>query len=319
MTSSGNATYRIGVDLGGTGIKAGIVNGDYQILRKAGCKTDPSRPAGQVIRDMAELIGGLLAEQSLTPADCGGIGVGSPGMIDHHGGVVVFAANLYWENVRLAEELGSYFDLPVRLANDANCAVYGETVAGAAKGCRDVVMLTLGTGIGGGVVCDMKLQEGGSAGGMELGHTLLVMDGEPCTCGRRGCVEAYASATALIRDATRAARAHPESLLAELCRENGEMNGIVPFAAMKRGCPAAKEVVDNYIHYLGEAIVDCVNIWRPQVVLLGGGLSHEGDPLIVPLNEYIRTRCFAEERGAVPEVRAALLGNDAGLVGAALL
>ena len=312
--------YRIGVDLGGTNIKVGVIDEKDIILGKKSVKTMAERNWQEVVADIATSIKDLLAELSISLDECIKIGVGSPGMIDHINGVVVFAGNFNWVDVPILAELRRYFNLPMRLANDANCAVFGEVVAGAAKGSRHVVMLTLGTGVGGGVVCDMVLQEGGAAGGMELGHCLLVMDGEQCTCGRKGCIEAYASASALTRQAVEAAKANPASLLNELCKgDYSKMNGMIPFQAARKGDAVAQQVVDNYIKYLGESIVNFINIWRPEKVLLGGGVSNEGDPLVVPLNEYVRPRCFAGERGYVAPIAVAALGNDAGLIGAAAL
>lgn len=312
--------YRIGVDLGGTNIKVGVVDQDNIILGKKSVDTLADRTWQEVVADIAGAIKGMLGELSIGEDECEKIGIGSPGMIDHTNGVVVFAGNFNWVDVPILAEMRRYFTLPMRLANDANCAVLGEVVEGAAKGCRHVVMLTLGTGVGGGVVCDMILQEGGSAGAMELGHCLLVMDGEQCTCGRKGCLEAYASATALVRHAVEAAQANPDSKLNELCKGDlSKMNGKIPFEAARLGDTAAQQVVDFYIKSLGEGIINFINIWRPEKVLLGGGVSNEGDPLVVPLNEYVRPRCFAGERGYVAPIEVAALVNDAGLIGAAAL
>lgn len=313
--------YRIGIDLGGTNIKVGVVNEEDRLIAKKSGKTKPIGRAWQdVVADMASLVTQLLEEQNITVEQCIKLGIGSPGMIDHINGVVVFAGNFNWIDVPVLAELRRYFTLPMRLANDANVAVYGEAVAGAAKGARDVVMLTLGTGIGGGVVADGHLQEGGAAGGMELGHTIMVMDGEACTCGQRGCVEAYASATGLIRQARRAAEKDKTSLLWKLCDGDlANMNGVIPFKAQRAGDPAANSVVDTYVSYVGTAVINFINIWRPEKVLLGGGVANEGDPLIIPVNAYVRPRVFAGERGYVAPITQAALGNDAGLIGAAAL
>ncbi len=313
--------YRIGIDLGGTNIKVAVVDAEHNIVAKKSSKTKPMRRTWQdVVADMAALTATLLQEQGIAVDEVERLGVGSPGMIDHANGVVAFAGNFGWDDVPLLAELRRYFDMPMRLSNDANCAALGEVVAGAAKGARDVVLLTLGTGVGGGVIAAGALQEGGSAGGMELGHTLLVLDGEECTCGRRGCLEAYASASALARQARRAAKAHKDSLLHELCGHNlDNMNGAIPFKAAGAGDKAAQMVVDDYIRYLGEGVINCINVWRPEKVLIGGGISNEGDPLLVPLNAYVRPRAFAGERGYVAPIVRAALGNDAGLIGAAAL
>lgn len=312
--------YRIGVDLGGTNIKVGIVDEKNRIIGKKSAKTLADRPWQAVAKDIAQLVTDLLADLGIDLSECEKMGIGSPGMIDHANGVVVFAGNFNWDDVPLVAELRRYIDLPITLANDANCAALGETVAGAGKGARHVVLITLGTGVGGGVVVDGVLQHGGAAGGMELGHTLLMMDGEECTCGRRGCFEAYASASALARQARRAAKNDSKTMMRELCRGDlNSMNGAIPFKASQKGDKTAQRVVDDYIRYLGEGIINCINVWRPDKVLLGGGISNEGAPLIDPLNEYVRPRCFAGERGFVPHVEVAALKNDAGIIGAAAL
>lgn len=312
--------YRIGVDLGGTNIKVGIVDEQNHILGKKSTKTLASRPWQEVAKDISQVTFALLGELKIDVDDCEKLGVGSPGMIDHANGVVVFAGNFDWDDVPLVAELRRYFELPISIANDANCAALGETVAGAGKGAGHVVLLTLGTGVGGGVVANGVLQHGGAAGGMELGHTLLEMDGEKCTCGRRGCLEAYASASALARQARKAAEKDPKSLMHKMCGGDlSTMNGAIPFRAARQGDKTAQRVVDTYIRYLGEGLVNFINIWRPEKVLLGGGVSNEGAPLIDPLNEYVRPRCFAGERGFVPHIEVAALKNDAGIIGAAAL
>lgn len=312
--------YRIGIDLGGTNIKVGIIDETHSILAKTSTKTLAERPWQEVVADMATLTKSLLDKLNITVDECEKLGIGSPGMIDHINGVVSFAGNFNWHDIPILTELRRYFDLPMHISNDANCAALGETLAGAGKGARHVILLTLGTGVGGGVIVDSRLEEGGSAGGMELGHTLLVMDGQECTCGRKGCLEAYASANALRHQAQNACRLDRKSLMVELCHgDMNNMNGAIPFKAARQGDKTAQRVVDNYIRYLGEGIINFINVWRPEKVLLGGGISNEGAPLIDPLNEYVRPRCFANEKGFVAPIEVAALGNDAGLIGAAAL
>ena len=313
--------YRIGIDLGGTNIKAGIVDTENRILAKASCPTGAQRSWQAVAEDMVALVQQLLNEQGIAREDCLGVGVGCPGTIDAAAGRVIYSNNLAdWADIPLAEHISRGVRLPVRMSNDANCAALGECAAGAAKGCQSAVLLTLGTGVGGGVVWDGKVFEGGP-GGIELGHTLLRRGGELCTCGRKGCIEAYCSATALIRDAVRAAQAHPESRLNELCGGDpaGNMNGKIPFDAAQAGDEAARQVVTDYIEYLGEAVTDMVNIFRPQMVLLSGGICAQGDVLTIPLTEYVQQHAFAGARLKTPPVRIAALGSDAGLIGAACL
>lgn len=311
--------YRIGIDLGGTGIKAGVVDTDCEIIARAKRETRAGRPWQNIVQDMAGAALEAVEKAGLTLGDCDGVGIGIPGTIDTENGRVVFANNLGWENVPFAQEFHRYIPLPLRISNDANCAALGEVRAGAARGYDSAVLLTLGTGVGGGVVADGKLFEGGP-GGMELGHTTLIAGGVPCTCGRQGCIESYCSATALIREANAAADAHPDSLLAAMRAEKGgEMDGIIPFAAMRRGDDAARAVVEQYIHWLGEAVTNFVNIFRPEVVLLSGGICGEGEALTDPLNDYVRRNAYAGHLAPVPPVLRAKLGNDAGLIGAACL
>ena len=316
----GDKPYRIGIDLGGTNIKVGIVDKDNHIVAKKSVKTLVERPWQEVVEEMGRAALSLLAQQGLTLEQCASLGIGSPGTIDAENGVVVYSNNFYWENIPLVAELKKYIDLPMTITNDANAAALGEVVAGAAAGCRNALLLTLGTGVGGGVILEGKVFEGGHPGGAELGHTTLIMGGEPCTCGRKGCLESYASATALVRQARRMAEQHPHSQLAALCGGDlSRMDGIIPFKAARAGDPAGKEVVENYIAYLSEGIVNLVNIFRPQRVIISGGVCGEGAYLTDPVNAYIRRYCFAGDKAFVPPVVTATLGNDAGIIGAANL
>lgn len=312
--------YRVGIDLGGTNIKVGIIDGRNNILAKESCDTKPERRWSEVASDMVRLSMTLLNELALDINDCCGVGIGCPGTIDASNGRVIYSNNLVdWVDVPLAGFVESRLNLPVRISNDANCAALGECVAGAAKGCKSAVMLTLGTGVGGGVIWDGKIFEGG-LGGVELGHTLLRKDGESCTCGRRGCVEAYCSATALIRDAVRAAKANPNSEMNKLCKGDlSRMDGKIPFDSAKNGDSVAQDVIRNYLECLGDAITDMVNVFRPQMVLIGGGVSAQGDVLTQPLNRYVREHAFSNKHLKTPPVRIAALGSDAGLIGAACL
>ncbi|MCR5792043.1 MAG: ROK family protein [Lachnospiraceae bacterium] len=312
--------YKIGIDLGGTGIKVGVVDREYNILGKHAVPTVVEKGAKGIIADMAGAVKHVLSELGIQEEECVGIGIGSPGMVDSTNGVVVFAGNLDWEHENIAKLLGEHFDLPIKLSNDANCATLGEAVAGAAKGLKNVVLITLGTGVGSGIVINGKIFEGGHAGATEAGHTLLVADGEQCTCGRKGCFEAYCSATALIRDTKRAAKLHPESVINKLV--NGDLdkvNGKVPFDAALEGDEVAKEVLANYERYLGEGIVNLIDVFRPDSFLVSGGICNQKNVLLDPVNEFVKKNCFAGDRGFVPEVKVATLGNDAGMIGAAAL
>ncbi len=244
-----------------------------------------------------------------------GLGVGVPGAINGGKGEVIFSNNLHWSHVMLAGALSEQTGLTARLNNDANCAALGEVKAGAAKGHQNVILLTLGTGLGGGIIIDGKIYDGVEGVGGEIGHATLVMDGVPCTCGRRGCMEVYTSATALIRQTKEALAEHPESLLAKEERITGRS----AYVAMRAGDETAKKVVEQYERYVGESIVNMVNIFRPEMVLLGGGISGEGKPLTDRLTAYVAKNCYAGDKTFVPPVKTAELGNKAGIVGAAAL
>lgn len=312
--------YRAGIDLGGTNIKAGIIDDDQNILAQASVPTRVERDYTEIIRDMAGLVLKLMEELSLTSDELAGVGIGSPGLVDAANGVIRYSNNFNWNDIPLVEEMHNYFQCDIRVSNDANCAALGEVKAGAARDCDNAILLTLGTGVGGGIIIDGKIFEGGHAGGAELGHTVMIADGEQCTCGRRGCVEAYVSASALIRDAKRAAGENAASLMNELCKGDlNNMNGKIPFDAAWEGDQVALAVVKSYQRNLGEAIANYVNIFRPDVVLISGGVCNQGDQLTGPLEEYLAALCFGGEKGFVPHVRCASLGNNAGLIGAANL
>ena len=243
------------------------------------------------------------------------MGIGSPGNCDSERGVVARAYNLGWFDVPVCAMLHERFGIPVRLSNDANCAALAETVAGAAIGCENMVLITLGTGVGGGIITDGKIYAGMRSAGAELGHMLLVLDGEPCTCGRKGCWETYASATALIRQAKKAAAAHPESLLAQA----EEITGLAVFQAADKGDAVAQAVIDQYCVYVAAGFTDLVNSLAPEMILLGGGISRQGERILAPMREYVMNNCFGQKDGAIPVIKAAALGNEAGIIGAAAL
>lgn len=312
--------YRIGIDLGGTNIKAGIVDENNTIILEESVATLVERGFEPVIKDMAELVLHIMKKAGITRDEVLGVGIGSPGTVDAINGVVLYSNNFGWEKIPLAEIIHSYLKMPIAISNDANCAALGEVKAGAAKDCNHVILLTLGTGVGGGIVLGGKIFEGGHAGGAELGHTIMIKDGEPCSCGRKGCFEAYASATALIRDTKRAALANKESLLYSSFHGDVEcINGKTVFDMAEIGDVTAQQVMNNYIEYLGEGIVDMINIFRPEKVLLSGGVCNQGKNLTDPLNNYVSKYCFAGENAFIPKVTCATLGNSAGIIGAAAL
>ena len=248
------------------------------------------------------------------------IGIGCPGSIDDKMGVVIYANNLGFKNAPICSELKKYIDKPIYINNDANCAALGEFFALNDDYVEDFIAVTLGTGVGGGVIIDKKLYTGFNSVAGELGHTVIVVDGEQCTCGRKGCWEAYASATALIREAEKAAANNPDSLLAAMIKENGgKANGKIPWDAMQSGDEVGKQVIDMYVKYVSEGIINLINTFQPNVVAIGGGISRQGDNLLTPVRKYIEDKCYGGGLVPASKIVMAQLGNEAGIIGAAFL
>ncbi|MBR2904233.1 MAG: ROK family protein [Clostridia bacterium] len=309
--------YTIGIDLGGTFIKGGVVDANGKVLAYDKAKTGGECGAKAVTENIAAVVADLLKTTGLDKDSIVGIGMGAPGMIDSKKGEVVYSNNLRWAHFPIAAELTALTGLPVKIANDANVAALGEAKFGAAKGCEDVVMITLGTGVGGGVVVGGKIMEGNKSAGAELGHVVIEGDGKQCTCGRRGCLEAYASATALIRDTKEKMLEHPDSKMWEIGSID-DVDGKTAFAYREKDV-YAKEVVEEYIRQLGFGIVNFANIFRPEKILLGGGVCAEGDNLIKPLQAIMDRDLFGGDQGPAVPICVASLGNSAGILGAAAL
>lgn len=309
--------YYVGIDLGGTFVKGGVVDEQGNILYQDKVPTEREKGAQKVIDNMARLVEMVLQGANVAKAQTVGIGVGVPGMIDSKAGVVIYTNNLDWHDIPLAKEMEKRTGLSVSIANDANVATLGEVKFGAAKNYDNAIMLTLGTGVGGGIVIDGKLVEGNKSAGAELGHTVICVGGEQCTCGRKGCLETYASATALIRDTKRAMQANPESKMWEI----GSLDAVTGKTAFdyKDQDESAKAVVEKYIEYLGQGIANMANIFRPNVVILGGGVCAQGDALIKPVQAVLDRDIYAGTLGPSVQVIVAELENSAGLLGAAAL
>lgn len=312
--------YYVGIDLGGTNIKTGLVSEDGRILEKVSRKTFADRDADLIVADMAATVEEVCRKAGVPLEEVHSVGVGTPGACVFETGEVVYANNLPFTHLMLGPKLEALLKKPAFISNDANCAAYGEAVAGAAKGCRYVIMLTLGTGVGGGIIIDHKIYEGHNGAAAELGHMAVMKDGQQCTCGRRGCLEAYASATALIRMARHTMELQPKSLMWQECGGDLEkVNGRTAFNAMRAGDFAAKEVVQTYIGFLAEGITSYISIFQPEVILLGGGISNEGEALLAPLRERAYLYCYGSAYLTMPRIEKAALGNDAGIIGAAML
>ena len=310
---------RIGIDLGGTNIVAGVVNEEQNIIAKAECKTNLPRPYGEIFEDMAKVAKQAVENAGLTMDDVAYVGVGCPGTCNVATGIVEYSCNLDFKEVPLQAELSRLTGKPVYIENDANAAALGEAVAGAAKGAESALCITLGTGVGGGIVLDGKIYDGFNYAAAELGHIVIVNGGEPCSCGRNGCWEAYASATGLIRQTKAAIEANPDSGLAKLAAERGKVSGRTAFDAMRAGDPVGKAVVDQYVEYLACGLTNIINIFQPEVLCVGGGLSHEGDTLLKPVLAYIERERYSKYSKHQTRLCAAALGNDAGIIGAACL
>jgi len=312
--------YYIGIDLGGTNIAVGLVDEEGKIVHKDSVPTLNEREYPEIIKDMAMLSLKVIEDAGVSLKDVKSIGIGSPGTPNTEKGILVYANNLKFRNVPMRDEMQKYIDLPVYLDNDANVAALAESVAGACKGARHSVTVTLGTGVGSGVVIDGKVYNGFNNAAAEMGHMVIVVDGEQCTCGRKGCWEAYASATALIRQTKKAAVANPDSLINKLVEGDlSRINAKVPFDAARQGDRIGLQIVEEYIKYLAEGLANLVNIFQPEIIAIGGGISKEGEYLLAPLRKLVSEKVYTVE--GVPQTRivAAQLGNDAGIVGAAML
>lgn len=309
----------IGIDLGGTNIAVGLVDDGGKIIYKDSLPTGRERHYSQIIKDMAELSLKVIVDSGNRLDDVKAIGIGSPGTPDKENGVLVYTNNLDFNYVPMREEMQKHIKLPVFLDNDANCAALAEAVTGAAKGTKHSITITLGTGVGSGIVIDGKIYSGFNDSGAELGHTVICIDGEQCTCGRKGCWEAYASATALIRQTKEAVRTNPDSLINKMIEGNTEnVSGKTAFEAARQGDEAGKMVVENYIKYIAEGLVNTINIFQPNVVVIGGGICKEGDYLLNPLREFIKKNVYCKQVEQT-RIETAVLGNDAGIIGAAML
>lgn len=313
--------YYIGIDLGGTNIAVGIVDESFKIVKKGSTPTLVNRDPELIIADMGKLCLELLAETGIGLEEVVCAGIAAPGSVNPRTGIIEYANNLPFLRFPIADTLRKY--LPVRevyLENDANAAALGEAVGGAAKGKRLSVMITLGTGVGGGVIIDGKVYSGFNYAGAELGHTVIEYNGRQCSCGRKGCFEAYASATALVNMTKEKLAACKDTLMWEMCGNDiNKADARIAFAAMKKGDRAGKEVVDMYISYLACGITNMINIFQPEVLLIGGGVCNEKDYLLKPLTEIVNADQYTRNQAVKTEIKIAALGNDAGIVGAAAL
>ncbi len=311
--------YYIGIDLGGTNIAVGLTDENGGIICKDSVPTLREREYAQIIKDMAMLTLKVIKDAGKSLNEVKSVGIGSPGTPDNENGILIYSNNLRFRNVPMRSEMQKYIDLPIYLDNDANVAALAESVAGAAKGFRHSATVTLGTGVGSGIIIDGRVYSGFNNAASELGHTVIVSDGEPCTCGRKGCWEAYASATALIRQTKEAAANNLDSAINKLV--SGDLSKIdakTPFDAARQGDETGTRVVSQYIKYIGEGVVNVINAFQPEILAIGGGVCKEGEYLLKPLREFVDKAVYSRDV-AQTQIRVAQMGNDAGIVGAAML
>ena len=312
--------YTIGIDLGGTTMTAGLVNEKFEVVGKVTWATRLPRPAQDLEKALADLCRTVARENKVDFADIRYVGIGTPGSVNFTTGFVGFNTNFGYYDWNLGPDMEKLLGCKVYVENDANAAAFGEYIAGGAKGYRDAVIITLGTGIGSGIILNGKILRGFNFAAGEMGHNVIVKDGIQCTCGRKGCLEAYASVTALIRETIEMMAACPASLMCEMCGGNmSRVNGRTAFDAAKQGDEAALQVVHNYVEYLAAGIGSLVTAFRPTVVILGGGLSNEGEYLLGPVRRRVSETVYASDLMDPPAILKATLGNDAGIIGAALL
>ena len=313
--------YTIGIDLGGTNIVASVVDDDYNIIGTSKTPTNSPRSADEIFDDIADVCEEAVKTAGLTMEDIDSVGMGTPGTVNQDG-VIEFANNLAFNNVPARTMLAKRINKPeekVFIENDANCAALGEAYAGCGNGAKDFVAVTLGTGVGSGVIIGGKIVNGVNYAGGECGHMVIVVDGEQCSCGRKGCWEAYASAIALIRQTKKAMEEYPDSLMHKLAKEEGKVSGRTAFDAMRLGDIAGIKVVDDYIKYVACGLINIVNALQPEIICIGGGICNEGETLMKPLRRFVQAERYSIHSKIQTKIVRAELGNDAGVIGAALL
>ncbi len=312
--------YNIGIDLGGTNIKVGVVNEKCEIIGKSNIKTNLPRPSEEIAESIAEGVRLACEDAGIKLSEVNSVGIGTPGTANRNTGVVLYSCNLDFHDFELGKVLSEKLGTEIYVENDANAAAFGEVVNGAGKGYKNVVVVTLGTGVGGGIIIDGKIYTGFNFCGAELGHTVIRYGGRQCGCGRKGCFEAYSSATALINMTKEAMEADRNTKMWELSGNSiDNVDGKTAFDGMRAGDETAKSVVENYINYLGCGLVNIVNTFQPELLLIGGGICKEGENLTKPLQKIIEKESYCIDPERSTKLDIAKLGNDAGIIGAAYL
>ena len=314
--------YRVGIDLGGTNIVAGVVDDEYNIIAKANCKTAVPRPEADICDSMAAVVLEALDKAGVTMDEVAYIGIGVPGAVNPETRIIETSPNLFFQNWEVAKMMEERLHKYTKVENDANAAALGEFLAGSAKGSKNAVAITLGTGVGGGIIIDGKIYSGSNYAGAELGHMVIVKDGVECGCGRKGCWEAYASATALIRMTKAAIRNEKAEFSYMLNAVEGDIekvDGKTAFDAMLAGDNTGTAVVKEFIEYLATGIINVINIFQPDVLCIGGGIANQGENLLGPLRTIVERERFTKHNDKQTKICVATLGNDAGIIGAACI
>ena len=311
----------VGVDIGGTNLKAGLVDESGVLLATQKMKVASIADDEGLAWTVASLVQELARTVNIPVSDVASVGVGVPGTVEIRSGSINYTCNLPLRNVRLRKLFHRYLSIPLYIENDANCAALAEYLVGAGRDSKRFVTVTLGTGVGAGIVHNGKIYHGANGMAGEVGHMVIQRDGLPCPCGRRGCWEQYASATALKRLTAEALTAHPDSILAQVVAENeGRVSGQSAFIAARRGDPVGQQVCDEYVDYLACGVVNVVNIFQPDTLAIGGGVSNEAEEqLLLPVRQRVARESIPCGRNRRTRIVKAELGNRAGLIGAALL
>lgn len=311
--------FYLGVDIGGTSIKGGMVTKDGKLFDTFKMTVIKNEEPEKTIKKLVTLIEKFIKDYNYKKEEIVGVGVGVPGIIDSTHGIVTYSGNLKWFDLPLKKILEDNLGLPVKITNDANAAALAEAKFGLGNKYKSFLMITLGTGIGSGIVIDGKMYAGNFGKGAEFGHSLLVMDGRQCSCGRKGCLEAYASATALVKDTKIMMELHKDSLMWKISEKYGAVSARVPFEAAKEGDPYAIELVDYYVKCLSEGLINYFNTFRPEAVILSGGIAEEGEFLISKIRNYCQEHDYGIKLCPPVDIVKSSIGYDSGKIGAAAL
>ena len=311
--------FRVGIDVGGTGIQVGVVNERHKIIAEGSIHTITDIPFEEQVRHIVDCVLSTVSAAGLTQDDIESVGVGIPGIASRKTGEIIKCTNMGWNHVPFRTVFTGMLDKPVMIENDANVAALAESMAGVSAGSSSSVFITIGTGIGSGIIIDGRIWNGAHGIGGELGHVILDLNGVPCTCGNHGCLERYCSATALIRMAREAVSVHPDSmLLSSVENDLSRIEAKTVFDCANEGDSVARTVLSHYISCLAQAIASVVNLLDPEIIVLGGGVSKAGHHLLDPLvREFPKYVVFKDQ--PMPEIKLAVLGPEAGIIGASML